>query len=138
MFSRIQIKSASHNEDSPSIQCLNTETCFYGSSAQSNKPAVTSNYGNEGLEFVVEEILDCKLLGAKPFLVIWLDEPILTWEPYEFLKDIEALDICYSRYQSKKFTRSQEITLLNKSIVLLTEIHQYNLHGYTDEFRGFR
>ncbi|KAI0991643.1 hypothetical protein K3495_g16544 [Podosphaera aphanis] len=57
-------------------------------------------------EYVVEEILDAKPRGSKPFLVKYLGDPVPTWEPYEFVKDLEALDKFYSKYPSKKYLRS--------------------------------
>lgn len=53
------------------------------------------------MEFVVEEILDSKPRGTKPFLVKWLGESIPTWEPYEFVKDLEALERFYIKYPDK-------------------------------------
>ncbi|KAI0992596.1 hypothetical protein K3495_g15589 [Podosphaera aphanis] len=57
------------------------------------------------LEYVVEEILDAKPRGAKSFLVKYLNDPIPSWEPYEFVKDLEALDKFYERYPKKKYSR---------------------------------
>ena len=54
-------------------------------------------------EFIVEEILDAKPRGQKPFLVKWLGEAVPTWEPYEFVKDLAALDQFYSRYPHKNY-----------------------------------
>ncbi|KAI0992699.1 hypothetical protein K3495_g15486 [Podosphaera aphanis] len=58
------------------------------------------------LEFVVEDILDAKPRGKKPFLVKYLNDPIPSWEPYEHVKDLEALDRFYARYPKKQYLYS--------------------------------
>ena len=62
---------------------------------------------NGEFEDVVEEILDAKPRGSKPFLAKYLGDSIPTWEPYEFVRDLEALNKFYARYPSKHYLHSE-------------------------------
>lgn len=56
------------------------------------------------LEFQVEEILDAKPTRnpqQPKYLVKWMGESQLTWEPYEHVKDLEALDKFFAKYPHK-------------------------------------
>ena len=53
-------------------------------------------------EYRVEEILDVKTTRRQPkYLVRWTGYSTPTWEPYDLIKDLEALDTFYERYPSK-------------------------------------
>jgi hypothetical protein len=57
-------------------------------------------------EYFVEEILDVKPNGIKPYYVKWLGYSEPTWEPFSTVKDLAALDTFYARYPSKPRPRS--------------------------------
>lgn len=59
---------------------------------------------NGELEFQVEEILDARKTrnSSQPmYLVKWTGESQITWEPYDNVKDLEALDRFFTRYPEK-------------------------------------
>lgn len=53
-------------------------------------------------EYFIAEILDVRRRYRKlQYLVRWAGYSEDTWEPYEFVKDVEALDMFYQRYPDK-------------------------------------
>lgn len=55
-------------------------------------------------EFHVEEILDARRTRnpqQPQYLVKWTGDSQLTWEPYEYVKDLEALDKFFDMYPEK-------------------------------------
>lgn len=56
------------------------------------------------LEFYVEEILDSRRIGKSSqlqYLVKWAGDSQPTWEPFEHVKDLEALDKFFVRFPKK-------------------------------------
>lgn len=55
-------------------------------------------------EFHVEEVLDSKKTkdpSQPKYLIKWTGESQPTWEPYDHVKDLEALDKFFTRYPHK-------------------------------------
>lgn len=66
------------------------------------KPPAPPVIVDEQEEWFVEEVYDVSPKGPLRYLVKWVGYHDPTWEPYENVKDCEALDKFYERYPNKR------------------------------------